>query len=218
VWKLLLPRRRRFLWVAMSVVILVAGILTLRVTVHEDGLGPNSAASSPSPCRIAQLSLRLVDTGDAAGSVAWVGTFVNQSLGPCSLRRYPHLQMLGAGRVPIRTTVSDETAQVFGSGPGTVLQKIDLGHDEEASFTMTVSDGAQSLPSLPACAPAVALAVSPPGADRGIEAVSPGLIAYPYDKGGRCGFVGVGALIAGSAKRANCPACYPAPVLGAAAS
>ena len=205
---------RRPPWVAMSVVILAVGSLAFWATVHQHEIGPRKAASSPSPCRSSQLSLQLVDTGDAAGSVAWVGTFVNKSTDPCSVKGYPQLQMVATGRRPIRTTVSDETAQAFGPGAGTTPPKIDLGHGEEASFTITVSDGAQSLPSLPACAPAATLAVSPPGSDRSIDAPSPGFIAYPYDNGGRCGYVGVGELVAGSAKRANCLACYPAPVPG----
>jgi hypothetical protein len=119
--------------------------------------------------------------------------------------------MLGAGNVLLSTSVSYQNPGFHPKGP----EEIDLGHGEAASFTILVSDGGQSLPSLPACAAAAAVVVTPPGSDSGIEiAAAPGLIAYPYYQGGPCGVVYVGALLAGSAQRAECPACFPAPVPG----
>jgi hypothetical protein len=116
--------------------------------------------------------------------------------------------MLGANALLLSTNVSDDQA-------GRVPKMIDLGHGEAASFLILVSDGAQSLPLLPTCGAAVTLVVTPPGAERGIDiAAPPGLIAYPFDKGGPCGQVYVSALLAGSAQRAECPACFPAPVPG----
>lgn len=116
--------------------------------------------------------------------------------------------MLGTDNKVLSTTVTDyRTAW----GP----QVIDLGHGEEASFQILVSDGGQSLPSRPDCGAAVTVAVTPPGVDRGIEITAPsGLIAYPFSKGGPCGTVYVSALLPGSAQRLGCPACFPAPVPG----
>lgn len=216
-------RCRRLKWIAVAAVVLVAAISVFKATdraVSSSNTGvrthPKAISSAfPPSCLDNQLELSLINTGDAADSVAWVGTLVNQSSHPRVLKGYQRFQMLGADRVPIPTTVSDETARVFGARPGTVPEMIDLGHGEAASFTVTVSDGAQSLPSLPACAAAVSVVVTPPGASSGIESAAPAwLIAYPYDKGGTCGFVSLGALLAGSAQRANCPGCYPPPPPG----
>lgn len=141
----------------------------------------------------------------------WVGTLVNRSPHPCDIGEgFPGLRLVGAGQKLLSTAVTDyRTAW----GP----EVIDLGRGEEASFQFLVSDGGQSLPSLPDCGAAVSVAVTLPGVVRGIETAAPsGLIAYPFSKGGPCGVVYVSALIPGSAQRLRCPSCFPTPVPGKA--
>ncbi len=197
-------------WSRLPLVFAAVVLPLFLVSCGTTTAAPKSVAktSSPSRCQDAQLALSLSNTGNGGGSVVWVGTFVNQSRHPCELKGFPGFQMLVADNVPISTDLTD-------ADHGTASKKIDLGHDEAASFVILVSDGAQSLPSFPACPVARTVEVTPPGAERGITIVAPpGFIAYPYNKGGACGSVGLGALIAGPAQRALCPACYPTPVPG----
>jgi Protein of unknown function (DUF4232) len=196
--------------------LLVCGVLVpplLMVSCSTTTETPKSSAKMPQPprCLEAHLSLSLINTGNGGGSVIWIGTFENQGPHPCTLKGFPGFQMLGAGNVLLSTSVTYQNPGLHPKGPA----EIDLGQGEAASFTILVSDGGQSLPSLPACAAAGAVVVTPPGGGTGIEIVAPpGLIAYPNYQGGPCGVVYVGALLAGSAQRAQCPGCFPAPPPG----
>jgi len=210
-------RRRRLQTIGILVLLLGVAVTIIEMVAVDHGrptpagrrspTGQSRAVPSPR-CVNAQLDLHLINTGNGGGNVIWVGTFVNQSAHACLLAKgSPGLKMLGPGNVPISATVT--------TAPDTVPTDIDLGHGEAASFVMQVSDGGQSLPSLPACPAATSIEVTPPGLENGITIVAPpGLIAYPYDKGGPCGSVSMGVLIAGAAPRATCPACYPPPAPG----
>jgi hypothetical protein len=185
-------------------------LLVTSSTTSEAQKSP-SKISSLSRCPNSQLGLSLINTGNGGGSVIWVGSFVNWGSRPCTLKGFPGFRMLGAGNVLLSTAVAYKNPGLHPKRP----EEIDLGHGEAASFTILVSDGSQSLPSLPACGTAAAVWVAPPGSERGIKIVSPpGLIAYPYDRGGPCGVVYVGALLAGSAQRSECPSCFQAPTPG----
>lgn len=192
--------------------LLVGGLLLL--TLGAAILGSVSETASPvaragpARCQAGQLALNFTNTGNGGGSVIWVGTFVNRSSRSCSLKGFPSLYMVGDYGNPMPTTPRDMTG--LRPSPETSPKEIDLGPQASASFVVEVSDGAQSLPSLPACPPAASLTVTPPGDSRGIQVGTAGFIAYPYDKGGLCGVVYVGAIIAGPAQRALCPACFPA--------
>jgi hypothetical protein len=179
-----------------------------RITANS---GTSASMSPPPRCLDAQLNLSLINSGNGGGSVIWIGTLVNQGANPCTLKGFPGFQMLGVGKVLLSTSVSYQNLGFHPKGP----QQVDLGHGEAASFTILVSDGGQSLPSLPACAAATTVVATPPGSDSGLSIVAPsGLIAYPYYQGGPCGVVYVGALLAGSAQRAECPGCFREPVPG----
>lgn len=166
------------------------------------------ALAVPARCQAGQLAANFTNTGNGGGSVIWAGTLVNRSSQSCTLKGFPSLYMLGDDGSPVPTTLREMTG--LRPSPETSPKQIDLGSQASASFVVEVSDGAQSLPSLPACPPAATLTVTPPGDSRGIQVGVAGFIAYPYDKGGPCGVVYVGALIAGPAQRALCPACFRA--------
>ena len=189
----------------------VAPLLTGSCSTTTEAPKISAKMSSAPRCLRTQLGLDLINTGNGGGSVIWVGTFANQGPHPCTLKGFPGVQMLGAGNVLLSTSVRYQDPSPHPRVP----ENIDLGHGEAASFTILVSDGGQSLPSHTACAVAAAVVVIPPGSASGIEiAAPPGLIAYPYYQGGPCGVVHVGALLAGSAQRAECPGCFPAPPPG----
>ena len=181
---------------------------------------PARCVSPPPICHFGQLTLTITNAGVATGQTIMAGTFENRSSAACTLAGYPALQMLNADGRPIVTTVRRETPEALGSTSATVPQRIDLGPGQQASFTITTSDGSHLLPPLPSCSPASSLLVAPPGTTRGLQATIPaaaglpgsaGLIAYPYAAGEPCGTVLVSALIPGSAARALCPACSPPP-------
>lgn len=182
------------------------------------GRGLLSRLNPPPSCHSAQLTLTITNAGVATGSAVIAGTFENRSSTTCTLAGYPALQLLNAHGEPVVTTARREAPRPSGATSTTVPQRIDVGPGQQASFTITTSDGNQLAPQLPPCPRASSLLVTPPGTTHGLQATipsgpgqPPGLTAYPYSPGEPCGTVTVSALIPGSGERALCPACYPPP-------
>jgi hypothetical protein len=200
-------RRRRFLWSTTALLLLFGGLVVARGVTSSTSQRHGTRVSATTVrflaprCSVDHLNFTVTNTGNGAGSIVWVGTLVNEGSKICSLKGVPRLQMLGVGGQPITTTIRE--AVVSRSNPTTV----NLRHHRSASFLLNVSDGAQSLPSLPSCPEATAILFTPGGSSRGIRADVSDFIAYPYDKGGSCGSLNVGAWVMGSVQQALCPAC-----------
>jgi hypothetical protein len=206
--------RRLTSYALLAVLILGSGV-GIGLGVSEAPTAMRPPARSEPTCRASQLTLAITNSGNGAGSVYLVGTFESLAAGKCKLGGFPTLEMLSGDGTAIKTTLRRDTTSFHGEA----LPEIDVGRGQQVSFVITASDGNQFLlGSLPRCPTASSLLVTPPGDSQGLRAVipsggghPPGLTAYPYTPGEPCGTVAVTALIAGSAARALCPACYSPP-------
>lgn len=114
---------------------------------------PASGSPAPGRCLSANLSVQLVQTQGAAGSVVRTYAFTNEGPAPCTLFGYPGFGLLGSSGQSLSTTV------VRTPGPQSTVTLVSGGH---AWFTLQYPDqtGYGSL----TCPTSTALEVTPPNA------------------------------------------------------
>lgn len=112
-----------------------------------------STSSQTGRCRSSQLSVHLLATEGAAGSVIRSYSFVNTGSTSCTLFGYPGLQLLGSSNSKLSTTVIRTPA---------AEQTVTLKPGQAAGFSMRFADqtGFGSLQ----CPTSVSLEVTPPNA------------------------------------------------------
>lgn len=103
----------RVMSIAVVVALLCVGFMVVRPTVQ-------AGAVKVAPCATASLALRTGLVTTAMGTVGAEFGFVNRSAKTCSLRGYPHVQMLNKSGKFLKTT--DDTAPgAFGIQVRTVV-------------------------------------------------------------------------------------------------
>ena len=130
-------------------------------TAYSFPAAPSQATGWPR-CQPTQLTATVNDLGVAAGNAGIEVVLRNTSTGPCSLKGYPGLQLLGTRGVALPTTLTRSPSQLF----GTVLPHlVGLVPGQTASFDVGYGDNPTGNPPPPyqqACPAATQLSIIPP--------------------------------------------------------
>jgi hypothetical protein len=162
-----LSLRSKALGIASVIALLAVGITLARPAA-------DAGAATFATCTTSSLAVRTGMTTTAMGTVAEELGFVNRGEKTCSLRGYPHIQMLNASGKPLKTT--DHTAP---GAFGIEVTTVNLAPGATAYFGLVYHNqtGFAKL----TCPTSAALSISPPhsavaitlrGSDARIEAFS----------------------------------------------